>query len=122
MYKCTTGTFLYKHATDSRGTRIFPSSCHTSTTEDQQFGAKGRLVVIHITALSKGISRSNMYKGLGLSGSHRREVARQGASRTQERHITFFLFVTNGRWRGCSVEPTGILWYKVDEITVCKAI
>jgi hypothetical protein len=76
--------------TDSRGTRIFPSSCHTSTTEDQQFGAKGRLVVIHITALCKGISRSNMYKGLGLSDSHRREVARQGASRTQERHITFF--------------------------------
>jgi hypothetical protein len=30
--------------------------------------------------------------------------------------------VTNGRWRGCSVEPTGILWYKVDKITVCKAI
>jgi hypothetical protein len=69
---------------------MFPSSCHTSTTDGQQFGAKGRLVVINTTALCKGISRSNMHKGLRLSGSNRREVARQGASRTQEQHITFF--------------------------------
>jgi hypothetical protein len=51
---------------------------------------RAALVIINITALCKGTSRGNMYKGLRLRGSHCREVARQGASQTQERHSTFF--------------------------------
>jgi len=60
MQKCTTGTFLYEHATDSQVSRIFPSSCHTHN--DQQFGAKGHLGIMNIIAVCKGTSRGNIQK------------------------------------------------------------